>query len=594
MINNLNENVFDSLLGDKSQDQNLGSNYLDSFKPRHKEIVAPESTLDIIQKKELKELETKNIKNSNKNEAVKNIRKRKEEKAKVMQDIAELNPEEKLEINEIVAQELKVVSDISIADDVNVIEAELDINNALEDIPVGKNENKLLDNIEIKAVTSAPKSKDGYYKHTVTFKKEGIPQQINYISSYIKKQSKGIVIPRITDLRTIANTNKTQLRNFNIKLGPITITYRPKAGKMKANKGTRVMVSLPENYESTGDLIIYMQESRSKNILILNSKEFESVEHFNQFIGDRIAEYFIVGYDIAVKKLQLRTVNNPLMGLIDEIVKTHEFKARPYVDKDNHLYGVDFVARDTPQNEWLYFNVMEADLAGTYIVKAKMFDGDYELELAMSERKSRTYTLEQLRSKLYISMVNGYKKDWSNELGTNDKSDVGRSRLIDKWFSSLKIRTVKNAFISLLEIEEGENPVNLKIDSVIGERQFKLENDNLKGESIMGHTDYTSFKLSYYLMPLPGKDSRDSKSFITSEKYYSMTGVKTRQEYQDRRNTVFKKEGKNRKYNTGANVFELQYTHKGTDHVYIAKTLDDIIDDTQFLTDHVKFPKSKF
>ena len=73
-----------------------------------------------------------------------------------------------------------------------------------------------------------------------------------------------------------------------------------------------------------------------------------------------------------------------------------------------------------------------------------------------------------------------------------------------------------------------------------------------------------------------------------------MTGVKTRQEYQNRRNTVFKKEGENRKYNTGANVFELQYTHKGTDHVYIAKTLDDIIDDTQFLTDHVKFPKSKF
>lgn len=325
-------------LSDKQTTDNVSVN--DFLSKKRREVVTPTSMQQLFVSKTIEVAKKSNTISEKKS----NVRKRK--KSPVIPDSI---PEEQYhEENQIVKDELESVENIVIPEEVDVIETEYEINQAIEDIP------QPIDLDDLEFVKIEKKTKNGYYKCKVSWKKDGIPDQLNAISSYVKKQSKGLISPRLCDLRVIANTNKTQLRNSKLKLGAITAVYKPDHTRLKVNKGTRFMISLPEDYKSTGNILIYIQESRKKNIIELTQKDFRSEQHFNEFIGDRIAEYYIVGYDVAFEKLRLRTTNNPLMEIIDLVVKTNEYKAKPYIEDETHIYAVDIVSTST-KNQWLYF-----------------------------------------------------------------------------------------------------------------------------------------------------------------------------------------------------------------------------------------------
>lgn len=588
-MKNLNEDdLFDLMFPEQQQTGSYQDSFVSANAPKEGEaggdfagqhipknsnqIVIPPSIEETAETKTLQEVAKKN----DKNEMKRNIKKRREEKLEP-EDIPQ---EEYQEVNETIKEEIETVENVDVPDDVDIVEAEYEMNTALEDIPGG-------DNVEIGDLTftkTEKKSKAGYYKAKVSWKRTDIPQQLKDIASYVKSQTKGLISPRIVDLIRIGNTNRVQLKNDKLKLGPVTIVFKPNPSRMRAKKFHRFMVSLPEDYKSTKNLIVYMQDGRKKSCLELTSKDFKSEEYFNQFLGDRIAEYFLVGYDVALQKIQLRNVDNPIMEVIDLVVKTNDYKAKPYVD-DGIIYRVDFKSKGT-KNEWLRVSIEKSNnIQGAYNVFARSIaDDNLEIKIG-DENRNNELTLEHLRRKILEVLSKLYNRNW----------DIPNERKETYMYYQLS-KPVQRA-IDYIETYIDDNGLlattGLKMEKIKTKKEWKpiIEKENLPYYYIdtVYYTDKDGgFALSYLMLKVIGGDKRRSKSYITSQQYYAKTGVKTRDPYQKRR----VKEDRN--YNNAINVYQVVYTRKGKEHLYMAKTYEEVLEDTGLLTGNIKFPKSKY
>ncbi|KAA6355090.1 MAG: hypothetical protein EZS28_049383, partial [Streblomastix strix] len=237
--------------------------------------------------------------------------------------------------NKNAANDLSTVLGTEIPSEVNAINLTNQLVDATQNLP-DYNSDEFFDKIEVK-FDKTKKDKTGYYKITTNIKKENIPQIINRIASYVKLHTKGVIKPRVCDLRVIANTNKNQLRGSHIKLTSATVVFKPRHTVMKVNKMTRIMLSIPENFLSTGRLLVYIQESRNKNILEISISDFQSENHFIEFLGNTIANYFTVGFPATNRTLRFKNVHNPLMTVITNVLKTREFNCD--IDADyTYLY----------------------------------------------------------------------------------------------------------------------------------------------------------------------------------------------------------------------------------------------------------------
>lgn len=480
-----------------------------------------------------------------------------------------------------VKESLEIIRGEELPDNVDYVTLEEEIDTALNDIPDGSS----VEMIDIDIKVSDKKDKSGYFKTKVCLKSDGIPDQINKISSYVKSKTKGLISPRICDFRVIGNTNKTQLRGKSLQLSKNTIVFKPDATKLKVNKGTRFMISVPENYDSTGNLLVYIQESRAKHILELESKDFPSEDVFNEFIGDRIAEYYMVGYSVAVKKLQLHKINNPLMQLIDVIVGTNEYKAKPYIDGEDHLYSIDFISKGT-QNQWLLVNVIDSDVQGTYKILAhNTADPTWEYQISKAD-----VTLGQLLKNFYQILDSCYSRDWASELNL-DGDDDRFYYLYDK----LTHRPLKQALISINDFKKENEEFGIDIKETLSKRDTsKNINQEYNAESIIGKTNNVNyFILTYLAFQVESGDKRSGKQYITSEKYYEKYNVGDKRPYQERGHTALKKQNAERNYHARIYMYQLEYLSNGTKHVYRSESYDDIIN-TGFLTDTVNFPISKY
>lgn len=579
---NLNEDIFQEFYGAEEQNQ---TSYENSFvsvngskqKPNADGIVIPPSVEEIKQTKALNKVAEKNDKETKK----RNIRKRKEQKP----DPEKIPEKNYKEANDIVRQEIEETENVDIPKDVDIVQTEYDLNNALEDIPNG-------DDVELGDLTFTKvdkKSKAGYFKCKVSWKREDIPEQLKKIASYVKTQTKGMISPRIVDLIRIGNTNRTQLKNSKLKLSAITIVFKPKSDRLKVNKFNRFMISVPEDYKSTKNLIIYMQESRKHTCIELTSKDFKTEEHFNQFLGDRIAEYFFVGYDVALNKIELRNVDNPIMEIVDLVVKTNDYKAKPYT-KDNKIYKVDFKSNGT-KNEWLYVTLETSNkVMGCYRIQAKSIADDDFLFTICDKNKNNDFTLEFIRTHILEALSRLYNMDWKIE---NEKRDTYL------YYQLSKPMQKAMDYIDEKVDTYGDNPMQIKLDKIRTKKEWKQIIDREKlpfyyAESTYYTTKDCEFVLSYIMLKQIGGDKRQGKSYITTDDYYSKTGVKTRDPYQKRRNTILSKTGETRNYNNGINLYQVDYTVKGKKHKYSAKTLDELFKETGLLTNNIKFPKSKF
>jgi len=478
-------------------------------------------------------------------------------------------------------KDLEIITDTEIPEDVNVVELEREINEAVDAV----SDNISIGDIELTFIEK-DKSKTGYTKVKTSIGSDKLPDIINKIATYIKQQTKGLIKPRISDMRVIGNTNKTQLRSSSFKLSSKTITFKPDHKKLKVSKYTRVMLSVPEDFSSTGNLLIYLQESRKKTIVKIEASNFVSELAFINFIGDKIAQFYFHGYDVTLPKLTFKGTNNPLTKVLTTILDTNQYKAKPYVDEDNRIYMFDVYSKGI-DNQWLYIRVSETSIPDLYEVSAKNnVDTSWEYILL-----NKPISLNKLDNNILDILEKSYLKDWTDELKLQDEHDEFIYN-----FRKLNHNKLKQVAIEFNDLRETNPELNIELKKFISKKDMKyLLSEDYDSEAIIGQTSFVDyFVLTYLAYPIKAGDKRHGKQYITNEEYYKNYNVKDKRDYFERDKTAWKKQNIDRKYNARIYLFQLEYSANGIKHVYRNKTWESIKNNTGILTDTIKFPVTIF
>ena len=468
-------------------------------------------------------------------------------------------------------QEIEILDGVVLPENINVVQLEAELDEAFAEIPGAEN----LSFADVKVITGTRKDKTGYYKTKTVIK--DVPEVLNIISSYVKDQSKGLLIPRKCDARVIANTNKTQLKSSNIKLSIYTVVFKPDFNKLKVNKGTRFMISTAPSFESTGNLIIYIQESRAKFIMEISRSTFECQEFFDEFIGDRIAEYYVLGFEAVKHKIQYRDVNNPLMKIVNDIVKTGEYFSKIYSDDETgHIYSIDLFNKHS-DNQWLYANIIEGQVSGTYdLVLKNRVDESW-----VFKPTTKVWSLSNLRSELYEILDNSFKTKWNLT-----------EEIPEEYYQldNLRYKKLREAFMEIFELFETEPKLSIKIGKTLSRAETaKAINKTYEAECIIGKTGFVDyFILSYLAFQVVGGDKRRGQQYITTPEYREKYGVNDDRQYQKRGRTILKKEGESRNYNSRPYIFQLEYSINGKVCIYRSKDFAKVCELTGFLTEQPK------
>ena len=476
-----------------------------------------------------------------------------------------------------------------------------EIQEAVEELPDADNVD--FDDISI-VVSDTKKTKAGYYKTKVSIKTNNIPNIINNIATYIKQQSQGIISPRVCDLRVIGNTNKTQLRSAKYKLTSRTVVFKPNPSRLKVNKGTRFMISVPENFsDSNPTLIVYLQESRAKTIMEINGSDFASEKHFTEWLGDMIANYYYHGYDTTIKKLQFRQTENPLFNLVSNVLrKSSEYRAKLVTEKDrdeegnifdSNIIGVDFQTT-TGDNQWLIVSLRETQPGIYELFGSNKLDPTAKYSNIVGPDRPLKYYEQNM-----ISILDKlFARDWTAELRATWGEESFESDLaFQKNYVKLKHRKLREAYLLLHHIvtqdwSEKDQPIdneaNLVINGTLSKNEFKhaiKQSDDYDAEAILGKTDYVQFALIYFAKEMVGGDNRHGSKYITTDQYYDKYSVRTRADYALRSKVSKDLEGNERNYNARKYVFQLKYRDlkTGKEGEVFAKTFKEIMDLTEFL-----------
>lgn len=477
-------------------------------------------------------------------------------------------------------EDLQFLTNTEIPEETNVLELESQIDDAIKNVA-----NIDITDIEL-TFSKTEKTKEGYYKNKVTISKSSIPAIVNKIATYVKTHSKGVLVPRVVDLRVIGNTNKTQLRNNKLKLSADCVLFKPNHEKLKVNKYNRFIISIPENFESTGNILCYIQESRKKAIIELKKDNFISEEAFINFIGDKIAMFYFHGYDVTYNKLIFKGTFNPLSELIHVAVETGKYRAKLYSDNDGKIYSVDFDNKD-PKNEWLFIRISETSVFDRYELVAKNFvDDGWEYQIV-----GKPLSLDQLKKNIVNVLDTCFNRDWTNELKLTEKMD-----LFVYEFKKITHNKLKIAAIDLSDISDSDSELGMEIRKVLSKKDtVKLMNGDYDSESIIGKTNFCDyFILTYLAYPIIGGDKRHGKEYITTDEYYQKYNVKDRREYPERDNTVLVRQKTDRNYNARIYMFQLEYFANKTKHVYRNTDWEIVKNVTGILTNNIMFPMSKY
>lgn len=456
-----------------------------------------------------------------------------------------------------------------IPDDINSLEVIEEINNIIEDIP--NTDDISLTDFEI----INTKSKKGYTKTIVGFKKD-TPKEISEIATYARKVSGNLIKPRTMNILNIQNINKTQLKDSSIKLPMKSYTFKPDHTKLKVSKFNRFIISIQDDFESTNELYIYLQESRTKFV----TKTKCDIE----FIGKLIYSFYLEGIEVTKRKLQFKDTQNPLLRLVPDLVKSKQFKVKPFkIDEENQTVKALKIKYLEPINEWMSIIIKENNnITGLYDVFA-IYDENWKIKINEGFKKSKApLDITYLHSDDFIEKLvkfynNDIKKFKTAGLDIDD-NDIKYSMLLN----NLKHRNLRKVFIEMLNHIEDDNKNNLEIIktySQLGTKKLlELEKqDDYNAEIIIGKSDNIEyFILSYYAMLIKGGDSRAGRDYITTPEYYQKYNVKDTRKYQERSRTILTKEDKERNYNARKYMFKIECKINGKEKELIAPTFDEI------------------
>lgn len=620
---NLDDFMVDSI--SEVAKQNLGVSGVEETN----QIVDVPTLEETITDEVIEKIDKKNKKAKSKSQSKKSAETRRKNK-KVDEAIQELPTEQFEEKNQEIAQEYEVGYGIEVPDKVDMVDTEQVIAEAETVIDINPEE------LVLEPVKK--KSRTGYFKSKVNVGANHLPARVHKLSSYLKSSTKGGIIPRITDLRIIVHTNETQLRNSKVKLTAKSITYKPKQSFIATKKGTRVIISIPE--QDNGEYIMYLSDGRRHVAWQIPKANGISEDSYNQWIAARIADFFVKGIEVVALKVQLRNDPDPLMPLIDSILVSGEYKAMPKIARYGDSIKIDEVTFRKPgsRNSGLQIDVTRMGI-DKYSVTAYgdgLNDDNEPMNLNLGIEGTKldktgstftfvVYTLGQLEDRLKKVMDVFFDADISKLAGFDEDSiKENPERVLRKYNnmgSKLSFKPLKLAYKEILkkvddELEHGVD-IELVIDDVLDKKQVaevarratktgsnvkSKINGELIGEAIKGHTDYLTFTLIYCLTFMSEKDKRRSSTFITSEKYYYNKEMQSKskgraEHYTDvkdhrpapERDKSLAGRGADRNYHGGDYLFHLTYTLKGKQCKIAAKTFKEIMDKTQFLTSKPQF-----
>jgi len=351
------------------------------------------------------------------------------------------------------------------------------------------------------------KSKVGYSKSKVTIKSEIASDELSQIATIVKSATDNIVIHRAMDLRTIGNTNKTQLRDSEIKLNSISYSFNPKPNsQITAKKYQRIILSVSLDYNSTKRVTLFIQESRDKYITSINMDI--------QFIAKLISDYFIVGFSATKAILKSNSGKNPLSLLINKYMLTRKFLVKPLYDGDDE-YDHLILTTKTGKHQWLKIHIKENSLKGTYGIycKSKL---DIDWKGAKVNHKNGInipITIEYLLQDDTIESI--YKlfdtMDWSAHGMGEDDLENRQYYLMNK----LTYKPLKSAFVEIYDLSSDEIDNNgVFIKDVLSKLDTSKDiNSGYESEVIIGKTNYIDyFILNWSAIKIENGNSRIGKN----------------------------------------------------------------------------------
>lgn len=482
------------------------------------------------------------------------------------------------EVNQRVAENQQLINDYELEtgkelpDTTDMVYVQETVTDIISEIP-DLSANSSLADFEL---TPTKKDKTGYTKTKVTINSKVAKAELSKLATIVKNESNGEVLHRTADIRLIGNTNKTQLRGSQLKLLKISYTFKPVGGTV--NKSTRIMLSVPEDFESDKKVIIFIQRSRDKYISEVELWDDEDI----QWLGKFMANFFLMSFELAERKLKFKGVNDPLIPVMLNIARTSDFKVAPTTDKNTNITKGFKVITTKTENQWLGVIVHEAMGGGKYYINVvSKVDKDWRQNIAL--KSGSDITLKYLLSSEFIERLYSlYAEDWSKH-GVDFDDEINKELFLS---TKLEHKFLKKAFMEIYDTEFSAPELGIKIGGTLSKLDTKAAmQKDYNAEAIVGkaaNLDY--FILTYLGVQIIGGDKRDGKSVIENQEYNEKYGVTDNSPYQERKRTVLKKEGENRNYNSRIYMFQLEYSVDGVKSSFKAKTFEEIKDKTKFLT----------
>jgi hypothetical protein len=605
-LNNLNEAVIDTtkFTGNGGGDLNIrlakkgaGKSLLDDIEDEDAGAFAPLLPNDIVDTKTIaqrlaeknEQLAAQTVKDTNRAAELKalmqlrqkkrpEIRHQKTEKQDLNAQLLDRTDAEEMQLqlqNRQLIQDYTEATGNRLPEDTEMVETVEQIEEALDEIPTGDKEVTLAD-FDI-VPTPIRKDKTGYTKTLVTIKKGSVPQEMSALATEVKKLSKGVIRHRIMDMRTIANTNKTQLRGSDLKLGLVSINFKPD-GESRVNKGTRFIVSVPEDFQSSRDVVVYIQESRDKTILVLKGNTFSNWPTMQEFLAEAIANYYQYGFASTKTMLKSNGISNPLLAVVKSVSSSGRYTVEPKTDAEGRIEQLTIESKGT-DNQWLRVVVLEGQLAATYKVKCRS-EIDTNWSVDINNPKGHPLTILDLNGDKFIGILDKLyaKQDWGMDSGGSREYYM---------LAKLTYRALRDAFVRMWTIvdEPETNAIGLVIGGTLSQKDTAKDiPGSYAAEGIIGktsHFDY--FILTYLAVQELGGDKRNPQEYITTDEYHEKYNIANRGRYQDRPATILKKEGEKRNYHARVYKFQLEYEIAGSKHKLVNSSLDAILEESGLL-----------
>lgn len=465
------------------------------------------------------------------------IERRAEEKRKLMEfrNFKKVKSSEKEQINQTLTTNYQEQHPQLNVEEVDLVRVKSQINQIVDEIP-DLEEDTLTD-----FIIETKKDKSGYIKEKVTIKSSIASKELSTLATIAKNESNGAVRHRVADIRLIGNTNKTQLRNSELKLFKISYTFKPVGGSV--NKATRVMISVSPEFDTDKKLLVYIQQSRNKAIIEYEVWDAEDIQWLGKFIGN----FFQMTFSLAEKVLRFKNNDDPLVPVLNKIIKTNEFRVMP-LGKESRISSF-MIESKSPKNQWLVVIVRpKVNKQGEYGVylnsRIDKFWG-HEIKL----KSGTPITLRYLSSADFIDRLFDIYADSYTNLGVNQQAEDSKELFM---VNKLTYRYLKQAFY---EIFDSPEELEVKIGGTLSKKDTAVDlKKDYEAEAIIGKTKH----LDYFILSYSAVQVIEGNSRVT-------------------------KDGRN--YHSRVYMFQLEY--KDTDGVsgkFLAKTFQEIKDTTQFLT----------